>query len=254
MKNILKKILSLLSRSQAIYLFSKKIIDYAKNENNCETDTNGELYFIKKISPEMRTVFDVGANIGEWTALITEICPNAIVYSFEPSKKTFETLSKNISNPNAHLHNIGLGDKKEARDFFIYGENSVLNSAIERDLFGPAHAPTTERVSFNTVDDFCKENNVSHISFLKIDTEGNELAVLYGATRFITEGKIDAIQFEYGGTYIDAGILLKDVFAFFQNKPYSIYKLMQGNLKPTPGYSQDMENFQYSNYIALLRK
>jgi hypothetical protein len=114
--------------------------------------------------------------------------------------------------------------------------------------------PALEKVKFNTVDNFCSENNINHISFLKIDTEGNELAVLYGAAHFIMNGRIDIVQFEYGGTYIDAGILLRDIFSFFEDKPYTLYKLMQYELKPIQAYSQELENFQYSNYVALVKK
>jgi hypothetical protein len=132
MKYILKRILYSLSQFTIIYFFSKKIVDYARNENNCEISTNGELYFIRRMSSEFNVVFDVGANIGEWTNLITKVSPEAVVYSFEPSRETFKILSKNIFSSNVHIQNIGLGDKKEAKDFYIYGENPVLNSAIER--------------------------------------------------------------------------------------------------------------------------
>jgi FkbM family methyltransferase len=253
MKNTLKKILYLLSQCQIIYFFSRKIIDYARNENNCDIDTNGELHFIKKTSSKLGIVFDVGANIGEWTNLVAKVSPEAKVYSFEPSRETFKVLSKNILSSNVHIQNIGLGDQKEAKDFYIYGENSVLNSAIERHFSDEIRPLVVEKVLFNTLDDFCNENNINRISFLKVDTEGNELAVLKGATHLIKNGRIDIIQFEYGGTYIDAGILLRDVFSFFEGKPYAIYKLMQDSLKPIQAYSQEIENFQYSNYIALLK-
>jgi len=54
MRKIAKKIISFLSKSELLYRFSKKIIDYHRNENNCEIETNGELDFIKKIKKNSR--------------------------------------------------------------------------------------------------------------------------------------------------------------------------------------------------------
>lgn len=249
-KKILGKILELLSKIEPLYVASRKIVDYHQNENNCEIESNGELNFIKHHKKDFTVIFDVGANIGEWTNLTCKLIPEARVYSFEPSHGTFATLLKNTKdNKNAHIFNIGLGDKTEQKEFFEYGENSVLSSAIKRDdEIGQAK---TTVASFETVDDFCKRNAIPNISFLKIDTEGNELAVLNGAKDMLTFGNIDAVQFEYGGTYIDGRILLKDIFEFFKGKPYRIFKLKQNGLMLCEGYSEILENFQYSNYIAI---
>ena len=43
-----------------------------------------------------------------------------------------------------------------------------------------------------TLDDFMLRNNISSISLLKIDAEGNELAVLEGAKIVIAQGTISA--------------------------------------------------------------
>ena len=111
-----------------------------------------------------------------------------------------------------------------------------------------------EIVNFDTIDNFCETKFIDKISFLKIDVEGNELNVLLGAQKLISSGKINYIQFEYGGTYIDAKILLKDIFEFFKNKPYTINKIMQKNTKEIKEYNQILENFQYSNFLAILSR
>ena len=107
-----------------------------------------------------------------------------------------------------------------------------------------------QEVDMMRLDDFCLENNVKNIDFLKIDVEGNELKVLDGAKGMLSNDKISVIQFEYGGTYIDAEILLKDVFDFFSELPYTIYKILPDRLLQT-SYSQQLENFQYANYLAI---
>lgn len=254
MKNILTKIIYLLSRSTLLYKVSKKIVDHYRNENNCELPTNGEGDFIEKNKKDFKVIFDVGANIGEWTDLVSKIIPEAKVYSFEPSPQTFKTLSQNKFSENVKTFNIGLGEKNETIDFFVFGDDSTLNSAFDRNLENNNLHAEVEKANFKTLDSFCEEQNINNISFLKIDTEGNELSVLKGAERYIKAGKIDAIQLEYGGTYIDARYLLKDIFTYFKDKPYTLYKMMQHRLVECPKYIPEFENFQYANYIAKLKK
>lgn len=255
MKKIAKNLISLLSKSKLLFKFSKKIVDYHRNENNCEIETNGELDFINKNRKDFEVVFDVGANIGEWTELTSKTVPESRIYSFEPSKQTFETLSRKTFGDKVSLHNIGLGEKNETKDFFIDEEDSTLNSVFSREISNENSKKTQiEKADFETLDSFCQKNGINNISFLKVDTEGNELSVLKGAAQYIKEGRISAIQFEYGGTYIDAHILLKDIFEFFENTNYTIFKMKQKGLEKCPAYTEDLENFQYANYVAILEK
>ena len=48
-------------------------------------------------------------------------------------------------------------------------------------------------VKTQTLDNFCLEKKISNIDVLKIDTEGNELNVLKGAKRLLSENKINLI-------------------------------------------------------------
>lgn len=253
MKKIIRKIIYFLSKSELLYRLSRKIADYHRNENNCDIKTNGELDFIKKNRKKFKTIFDVGANIGEWTRLVSDIVPESRIYSFEPSSRTFKILQKQNFSDRVSLYNIALGEKNEIKDFFIYANDSTLNSVFLRDANGSKQNTQVEKVNFEALDHFCAKNNINNISFLKIDTEGNELSVLKGAEQYIKEGRIDAIQFEYGGTYIEAGTLLKDVFEFFENRPYDIFKMMQDKLKKCDSYAEDLENLQYANYVAILK-
>jgi FkbM family methyltransferase len=248
MKKIKQKIIYLISRAEIIYKISKKITDYHNNNNNCDIRTNGEGYFIEKHKETFDIVFDVGANIGEWSQYMYNAKPNSKIYSFEPSKQTFTRLKENIKNPNNKIYNLGLGKEKENKIFYNYGEESALNSQIERKSI--MKKSYEEDVKFDTLDNFCGENSTDNISFLKIDVEGGELDVLKGSVGKISSGKIDYIQFEYGGTFIDARVFLKDIFDFFEDKPYTIYKITQNGLKKINKYDPSLDNFQYSNFIA----
>lgn len=62
---------------------------------------------------------------------------------------------------------------------------------------------------------------------------------------------ITVIQFEYGGCNIDAGVLLKDIFGFFQRFVYTFYKISPKELRPVVRYDQQLENFQYRNWAVI---
>ena len=67
----------------------------------------------------------------------------------------------------------------------------------------------------------------------------------------LNQGRIHRIQFEYGGTYIDARILLKDMFDLLTPYGYRLHKIYPNRLQPVERYDQRLENFQYQNWVAL---
>lgn len=82
---------------------------------------------------------------------------------------------------------------------------------------------------------------------MKIDTGGNELNVLEGFEDLLN--KIKIIQFEYGGTYLDSNIRLKDVVEYLKKYNFSnFYYIKENGLKPINDY---IDHYQYSNIIAI---
>jgi hypothetical protein len=57
---------------------------------------------------------------------------------------------------------------------------------------------STERVKIVSLDSFCADNAIPHISYLKIDTEGMDLEVLKGACSMLSREAIDFVEVEAG--------------------------------------------------------
>lgn len=249
MKNILSSIIRFLSRSGVVYLFSRKVVDYHDSLNNCEFDSNGELSFLERNIGKFSTLFDVGANVGGWSQIVNDMKPEAAIFAFEPVKSTFDKLANRKFNQNVHLENIALGASSGEAEFFIHGM-SELNSLYNRADAG--HAPhATEKIKLDTLDGYCSSKGIENIDLLKIDVEGQEFAVLQGAERLLSQKRIKAVQFEYGGSYINARVLLKDVFELFMKYGYALYKIYPDRLLACPAYRQELDNFQYSNFVAV---
>lgn len=93
--------------------------------------------------------------------------------------------------------------------------------------------------------------DIKRINFIKIDVERAELDVIFGAEQLLKKGKIDYLQFEYGGTYLDTKTTLKEVFEYLQSMKYLIFKILDDKLEYKPQFLPEYENYKYSNFLAV---
>ena len=140
---------------------------------------------VKEAVRTARVIFDVGANIGGTSLFFASNNQHASIYSFEPQVETFEKARRNIglnTFNNIHLLNMGLGAVKESKKLYRVIEN---NPAMNRIMPGDLSYPFT-LVQISTLDEFCYEQGIEQVDFLKIDVEGYEYFVLVGGTKIIT--------------------------------------------------------------------
>ena len=138
--------------------------------------------------------FDVGANCGIYSLVISKLFPKTSTLSFEPVKSTFKKLEKNFSlNPklkNMKKYNYGLSNKNSKlkmkalfkKNFIQSGGYGVVNN---KDNLKNLH---TEFALFKKGDDKFKYKN--KIICLKIDVEGHEIFVLNGLKKIFKNNKI----------------------------------------------------------------
>lgn len=226
-----------------------KTISHALENKNNDNNLSGEyrIWEVLKNQP-IHTIFDVGANVGEWSKYIAGKLPDAEIHTFEPVEETCKRLKGNtISLPTLKVNNFALSDKKEEIQFNYYPSGSYFSSIYNNQLGKEAQKLTIACV---TGDDYCLENGINQIHFLKIDTEGSEHKVLKGFTRMLSEGKIKIIQFEYGDMCIDSGFLLKNYFQLLESCGFYIGKIYPKWIE-FGGYNKGMENFILSNFLAI---
>jgi FkbM family methyltransferase len=246
----------LCSSNGVLYRACRSYVDRCNGENDVNMSTNGEVWLMREILPLCRTVFDVGANIGEWTAMALKINSRLHVHCFEPSVATFQYLQARVAGAGAICNNVGLGSAPGATTLWIFAAGAGINSLYKRhgleDGWGLVEQREKETVQLNTLDAYCRHTGVQMIDFMKMDVEGHELEVLRGAVGMLAQGKIKRIQFEYGGCNIDARLLLEDMFAFLVPYGYTFYKVFPRKLQRVQRYDQRLENFQYQNWAVVL--
>jgi FkbM family methyltransferase len=151
------------------------------------SDFSSEL--LKKILKDKKTpvIFDVGANVGEFTRKVFGAWPAARVLVFEPQGE-LESHFLEFAHLDLQFIALALGKLESELHF-------QRNSIGDR----KAHISTSDlgyTIDVSTVDAQILRCEVSKIDLLKIDTEGNDFDVLLGARDSLSSGKIDLILFE----------------------------------------------------------
>ncbi len=138
------------------------------------------------------TIFDVGANNGQFGLSLRKNGYKGKIYSFEPVIKTFENLvSASSFDANWHVYNMALGDTI-SKAVINVSKSSDLSSMLEANHFGQEKYPNMEisrqeTIEVNTLDNFIVQNNlqIGRKILLKMDTQGFDLKVFNGAKKSI---------------------------------------------------------------------
>ncbi len=103
------------------------------------------------------------------------------------------------------------------------------------------------------IDSYCHQQGIERIHFLKVDTEGHDLAVLRGAAMLLEEGRIDAIQFEFSemnllsrSPFIDHWELLHPRYALYRPCLDGLYRIERYD-------PLLLEVYHAVNFVALRR-
>jgi FkbM family methyltransferase len=149
--------------------------------------TKGTFDLFKMVKNKF-TIVDIGANIGFYSLSMAKNVPDGKVYSFEPEKKNYRILSEQIKInrfKNIVPYNIALGKvcKKTQLEHFGNKDNfGTYRINLEKQKDSPY-------ISMSTLDMFYKNNEISRLDILKIDTEGFEFEIISGAINTIHKYK-----------------------------------------------------------------
>lgn len=242
----------LIKFNYTIYLFSLRGIGILNHEDK---KISGEEYLLRRLSSKKKdaVIFDVGANVGEYSKLCKELVPGCILYAFEPHPKTFQRLLENSKGNNFIPVNAALDKTSGRAVLFDYAsQDGSSHASLYSNVITEFHESQAMSVETETLslDDFMDARGVEKIDLLKIDTEGNEYPVLLGAKNAIKNGKIKIIQFEFSQLNIANRNFLKDFYDLLPE--YDFYRLFPGTLFPLGKYdAAKYEIFLFQNIVAV---
>jgi len=136
------------------------------------------------------TALDIGAHIGSLTLpLARSVRPDGMVYAFEPQKKIYRELVKNLE-----LNNV---KNAVPLRFAVGAQHLVIEMTPTQGRDGTMQVGAGgDKAEMRSIDSFV----FSNVSMMKIDVEGYELPVLKGAKRTIQKWH-PAILIEIPGFY-----------------------------------------------------
>jgi FkbM family methyltransferase len=223
---------------------------------NCQESGEHHLLSLLQVLFEHETrpvFFDVGANVGDYSIGLRAAFPGARIIAIEAGRATSQRLVERVSHLGVEVFSIGISNTLGSTTIHHYADDATSQHAtIHRDVIVALHGRTdivAEEIQVTTLDAFCSTHAISHIDFLKIDTEGHELAILQGATSLLSKSMIRAIQFEFNEMNVVARVFLKDFYSILQ--PFSFYRLDTQRLIPLGAYDARNEIFKFQNIVAL---
>ena len=205
--------------------------------------------------PDNKTVvFDVGANVGEWTFAILEQGDDLAglkVHAFEPCSGTYEILVSRTSTSPSAAKIIPV--HKACSSTPGIGALNVVGIGVgTNSLTRAEQSAGVEQVELTSIDDYCHVSDIDHISLLKIDAEGHDPSVIKGAAGMMQRHAIDVLQFEYNQRWIFNGSFLRDVFNFLRPLGYAIGKVTPDGVEFYEHWDWELETFREGNYLACL--
>ncbi len=156
-----------------------------------EYDYNNMRFFCLLLSRSPGTFLDIGANIGSYTLVVSELS-EAVVISIEPHPVTFGWLKENVRlncRKNVTCLNFAVSDQN-GHIRFTNGLDPSINRVVLKE--GESN-PATLSIESRRADALCQEFRISP-DFVKIDVEGHELAVLQSLGSYRSFSKVIVVE------------------------------------------------------------
>lgn len=189
---------------------------------------------------EQPIIFDVGAHHGETAMKFRRYFSDARIFSFEPFRKSFETLVSTTSGDKLiSAFNYGLANQDMISSFHSNnksGTNSILATDDRYSEFwgeGLLQTKTIVQAEFKTVDTVLSKLGISHIDILKMDVQGAENLVLEGAFETCKDANIGIVYSEIitQPTYVGQQ-RFDEALTTFYNNGFNLYNIYNFGWSP----------------------
>ncbi len=143
------------------------------------------------LSRRSKFILDIGANTGIFALVSKTVNPRSRVFAFEPVKRVFEKLQRNVEVNHFDVIAVcnGISDFKGYATIYDLPTDHVYSVTINENTNPPDQTVIPTQVEVTTLDDYCEHTKLEQIDLLKIDVETHEPAVLRGALRVLRKNR-----------------------------------------------------------------
>lgn len=177
----------------------------------------------------IRSVIDIGANVGKFSNYYSDFLPNAKFYAFEPIKSVYAQLQKNTAGLNIECFQLALGNSSEdatinVNDFSPSSSLLAVDEIHDRN-FGHKENQK-ELIRIERLDDVLRDVNVEDNIFVKIDVQGVEDLTIAGGVKTLARAKLALIEVSYVPLYKEQ-CLFGDIFKMLAGLGFEFHGCLQ---------------------------
>jgi len=154
----------------------------------------------------IRTIFDVGANTGQFARCIHLILPESLIYSFEPLPQCHEQLVMSMGRvPQFRAFRFALSDECGSAPMYhnkFSPSSSLLPMEhLHQEAFPYTRQADTEWVEVKRLDDFVDDLKIVDNVLVKIDVQGLEDKVIRGGERMVSRASVLILETAFRPLY-----------------------------------------------------
>lgn len=243
----IQKLLS--KRSSLLDSIGRAALRFYLYRENCYFDPryNGEHRVLELLSAqkfEATTIFDIGANKGQWTAYARGFWPGANFHLFEPVPAIASLLNERFADDEqVTVHEFAVGSVDGEVEFHLDPERST-HSYVSTHISGTDVVPL---LSGSTV---FERLRLDRVDYCKIDAEGFDLDILHGLEPQLAARRISLIQFEHCG-WMAYGRSFATTSQYLRDLGYRVGKIFPEGLREVEYGSDSWSSMTGPNFFAV---
>jgi len=215
--------------------------------------TNKELNFIQLLKEKnfnIKTLFDVGLNAGEYSQFILDNFDVKEIHAFEPNEDLLKLTQKDLSG-NIVFNNVAIDIKERTTEINILPQYTGMSSLYYREKAFKNFTVVKQQVNTIRLDNYVDDINLIN-SLIKIDIEGNEFNAIKSLGKYIND--ISIIQFEYGGCWLDSAVNMQDLIKYIDDTDMILCDFVDGTLIEVKEFTNIVNYHDFNNYFLINTK
>ncbi len=197
---------------------------------------NDRLVLLRDLGFFPRTVLDIGAFEGEFTRLIQSIWPESSVFMVEANKDCEEKLAK-VKGARGYAIAL-LGEKGEnAVEYYKTKKIIPTGNSVYKENSSYFEDCEVVKLPMVTLDNLVTAGKLVDIDFLKIDTQGSEIAILKGGEKVLTKAEFVLLETQVL-VYNSGAPMIEEVISFMSQKGFKVFDVLDVTYLPTGQMAQ----------------